>query len=85
MTSTKKAGGGRLKASIVPAVEVGTDNQAYLNARLGLGEAPLVPYKNLNSALDRAGRGERTGRFIGQGQEGDFELQESHRTSESVA
>jgi hypothetical protein len=29
--------------------EVSRDNQAFLNARLGLGAAPLVPYKKLIS------------------------------------
>jgi hypothetical protein len=29
--------------------EVSRDNQAFLNARLGLGAAPLVPYKKMIS------------------------------------
>src|SRR5262245_52096968 len=60
--------------------ELSGDSHAFLNARLGLGAAPLVPF-----ALDRAGRDEGTGHFRDQGQKGDFGLQEGHRHPGGVA
>jgi len=56
------------------------DNQAFLHARLGLGDDPLKPYK---ATIERWLWPDvyKNQDFGFQGEEGDFGLQESHRAA----